>query len=273
MDLLAELRSLILRRAGRGPVLDGVTVARVDQPSPPSAVMAEPSVAIVASGRKRATLNGVPYDYGAGQYLVVSLDLPIVGQALEASRDEPYAVVSLRLRPSDIAPLLPSAPTPARAPGLAISDAPVELLDPVVRLLRAAEHPADLHVLGESYRREILWRLVTGEQGATVRQIGGSITPVARAVSWLREHYASPVSVDRLAALAGLSPSAFHRHFRAATSMTPVQYQKQIRLQAARSLLQSDPATVAAIAGRVGYRSASQFTRDYRRAFGTSPRA
>ncbi|WP_432841271.1 AraC family transcriptional regulator N-terminal domain-containing protein [Dactylosporangium sp. CA-092794] len=282
MDLLHELRALILRHAGRGPavtrtILDGVTVARVDRPTEPVAAMSEPSVAIVAQGAKRTTLAGVPYDYRAGQFLVLTLDLPVIGQALRASPDEPFAVVSLRLRAADIAPLLPDVPAPAGGPqtrALAVSDAGPRLLDPVVRLLRAVGDPAELRVLGDGYRREILWRLLTGEQGATVRQIGlanGTIAHVSRAIRWIRDHYREPMRVGRLAALSGMSPTSFHRHFRAATSMTPVQFQKEIRLQAARTLLLTEADSVAAIGGMVGYESASQFSRDYRRAFGTSP--
>jgi hypothetical protein len=182
VDLLDELRTLILRHAAghRGPskqLLDGVQLGRVDEPTTPSAGIAQPSVAIVASGIKQTLLNGVSYEYQAGQFLVTSLDLPVIGQALKASPDEPFLVVSLRLDPMEIAPLL--LETPARPPqygGLVVSDATPELLDPVVRLLRIADRPDDVRVLAAGIRREILWRLLTGEQA---RWSGRSAWPTA----------------------------------------------------------------------------------------------
>jgi AraC-like DNA-binding protein len=282
MDLLAELRLLIVRHAGgasqhRATVLDGVSISSVTEPTPPAAAMSEPSLAVVAQGVKRTVLNGVPYDYRTGQYLVVSLDLPVIGQALQASADEPFAVFSMKLKPAAIAPLLLETVQAARPPafsGLAISDATPELLDPVVRLLRLLEHPDDLRVLAPGLEREILWRLITGDQGALVRQIGlasSSLAHISRAIRWIREHYHEPVLVADLAALSGMSASSFHRHFRAATSMTPIQFAKQIRLQEARALLMTQPANVAEIGYLVGYESPSQFSREYRRTFGVPP--
>lgn len=280
MDLLDELRTLIYRHAAgqRGHsrhLFDGVQVSRLDHAGEPSAGLSEPSVTVVASGIKRTLLNGVPYEYHAGQYLVASLDLPVVGQALKASPDEPFAVVSLRLDPLEIGPLLAEAPPrPPQYAGLVVSEAPEELLDPIVRLLRIADRPDDLRVLVPGFRREILWRLLTGEQGALVRQIGladGMLAHIARAIGSIRRHYAEPLLVADLAELAGMSSSTFHRHFRAATSMTPIQFQKQIRLQQARALLGSGTTTAVDAAHRVGYASASQFTRDYHKAFGRTP--
>jgi AraC-like DNA-binding protein len=282
MDLLGELRLLIVRHTGGGPlqrvkITDGVSIALVDEPTPPAAVMSEPSVAVVGQGVKRTVLNGVPYDYRAGQYLVVSVDLPVVGQALEASPDEPFVVFSMTLEPAAIAPLLLETANTAKPPaftGLAVSDATPELLDPIVRLLRLLDRPDDLRVLAPGLQREILWRLITGEQGALVRQIGlanGRIAHISRAIRWIREHYNEPVLIADLADLSGMSASSFHRHFRAATSMTPIQFQKQIRLQEARALLMTAPANVAEIGYLVGYESPSQFSREYRKTFGNPP--
>ena len=282
MDLLGELRTLTVRHAGGAPrhratILDGVTITCVTEPTPPAAVMSEPSLAVVGQGVKRTVLNGVPYDYRTGQYLVVSLDLPVVGQALEASPEEPFAVFTVRLRPAAITALLLEAASAAKPPaftGLAVSDATPDLLDPVVRLLRLLHRPDDLRVLAPGLEREILWRLLSGEQGALVRQIGladSNLTHMARAIRWIRDHHREPLRIADLASLAGMSASSFHRHFRAATSMTPIQYQKQIRLQEARALLMNRPANVAEIGYRVGYESPSQFSREYRRTFGTTP--
>ncbi|SEP06829.1 AraC-type DNA-binding protein [Amycolatopsis saalfeldensis] len=282
VDLLDELGELITRHTGRGTlrkrrITEDASVTFASERTEPIAVMSEPSLAVVGQGVKRTVLNGTPYDYRAGQYVVVPVDLPVLGQALAASPAEPLLVFSLTLRPALIASLLlesgAAQPTPAFG-GLVIGDATAGLLDAVVRLLRAGGHPDDLRVLGPGLVREIHWRLLTGEQGGLVRRIGladGSLAHIARAIRWLREHYAEPVHVADLARLAGMSPSTFHRHFRATTSMTPIQFQKQIRLQEARARLAARPRSIAEVAHLVGYDSHSQFTREYRRAFGLTP--
>lgn len=280
VDLLSGLRTLIVRQA-RGqtsrPVLTGLTVGVAAAPTEPVSGFATPSLTVVAQGVKRTILNDRIYDYRAGQYLVVSLDLPVTGHVLQASAAEPFAALALTLDRALIAALLLEAPAqvPARTvSGMVVSDAAAELLDPVVRLLRLAESPADAAVLGAAVQREIVWRLITGEQGAIIRQIGmagGPLAHVARATQWIREHYDEPLRLDRLAALAGTSVSSLHRHFRAATSMTPLQYQKQIRLQEARALLLSSARDVAQVGHLVGYESPSQFSREYRRLFGAPP--
>ena len=277
MDLLDELRMLIGRHAGGGQqktqILDGVTITSVDEPTLPVGVMSEPSLAVVGQGVKRTVLNGTPYDYRAGQYLVVSVDLPVTGQALKA----PFVCFSMALKPTLIAPLLLETANTAKPPafsGLAVSNATPELLDPIVRLLRIQDRPDDLRVLAPGLEREILWRLITGDQGALVRQIGlanSSLTHISRTIRWIREHYNKPLLIADLADLAGMSASSFHRHFRTATSMTPIQFQKQIRLQEARALLMTRPTDVAEIGYLVGYESPSQFSREYRKTFGTPP--
>ncbi|MEV6290776.1 AraC family transcriptional regulator [Streptomyces sp. NPDC051896] len=282
MEPLQELRQLILEHVGdvgrKATVGHGVSVAVVDEPtSPVVAAMPGPTLAIVAQGTMRTLFNGEPYEYGAGKYLIASLDQPSTSQVVQAAPDEPLAVFIMELRPQAIASLLPEASTAARPPaddGFFVRDATPKLLDPVVRLLRAARCPDDLRVLGPSYQREILWRLITGEQGALVRRIvlaNNSLAHVARAIGWIREHYHEPLNVADLARLSGMSSSSFHRHFRAATAATPIQYQKTIRLQTARTLLWARSGSVTDIAHRVGYESPSQFNRDYRRMFGTSP--
>ncbi|OZM77859.1 AraC family transcriptional regulator [Pseudonocardia sp. MH-G8] len=281
MDSLDELRTLVRGRAVGAhqsvSVLDGVSLTVVEAPTPPVAAMTQPSFAVVAQGVKRTTLNGRHHDYQAGQYLVVTLDLPVTGQALEATAEDPLVVVSMTLTPAAVAPLLleaPPAPRRRGRPGIAVSTAPQELLDPIVRLLRLLDRPDDLRVLAPGLRTEILWRLLTGDQGALVHQIGatdGSLAHISRSIRWIRRHYDEPVAIAELADLACMSPSTFHRHFRSATSMTPIQFRQQIRLHEARTLLATRDADVAEIGYRVGYESPSQFNREYRRAFGTSP--
>ncbi|MGW1618806.1 AraC family transcriptional regulator N-terminal domain-containing protein [Streptomyces sp. NPDC002172] len=239
--------------------------------------MPGPTLAIVARGTMRTVFNGEPYEYGAGKHLIASLDLPSTSQVIQADRDEPLTVFIMDLRPQAIASLLvetDEAGTPPAEREFFVTEATPKLLEPVVRLLRAARCPDDLRVLGPAYQREILWRLISGNQGGVIRQIGlanSSIAHIARAIDWIRRHYHEPLNVTDLARLSGMSTSSFHRHFRAATSATPIQFQKTIRLQTARTLLWARTGSVTAIAHRVDYESPSQFHRDYRRMFGTSP--
>lgn len=285
--LLDELRDLIARHAGRGvpasTTADGVLLSLVDEPGPPSVSTTGTVFALVAQGAKQITFGDRVLEYHAGQYLVASVDLPVTGQFTQASQAEPALGVGLELRPAAIAELLlqPAARDVVRAAragttpsGLAVSDAPVALLDAAVRMLRLLDRPRDLAVLGPMVQREILWRLMTGEQGATVCHLGlaeSSLGHVGHAVRWIREHYAESLRVEDLARHAAMSPSAFHRSFRAVTAMSPIQFQKQIRLQEARMRLVLDPADVAGAAHAVGYESASQFSREYRRQFGAPP--
>ncbi|NEA99678.1 AraC family transcriptional regulator [Streptomyces sp. SID13726] len=276
---LDELRHLISRHAGRPTGIDRVLLSRVDAPTPPTASMADPVMALVAQGSKRLTLGDRIHDYGTGQYLVVSVDLPVTGHYTEASAEEPFLAFGLTLEPSRIASLLLESggsgrPATTAPPGLAVSDSPAELVDATVRMLRLVDRPADLPVLAPMIEKEILWRLVTGEQGTLVRQIGladSRLRHIGRAIHWIRDHHADALRVEDLARLAGMSVSPFHRHFRAVTAMTPIQYQKRIRLQEARLLLMSSADDVASVGFAVGYDSASQFSREYRRAFGRPP--
>lgn len=293
-ESLRTLRDLVLRhvdRAGTAPY--GIMLSRVDSPSAPTSSIADPVLAVVAQGAKRLTLGDRIHDYGAGQYLVVSVDLPVTGHYTRASPEEPFLAFGLTLRPPDIASLLlaeagagtgtgtgagrtVSRPPSSRTapPGLAVSDASPDLLDAVVRLVRLLDRPADLPILAPMIEREILWRLITGEQGALVRQIGladSRLRHISRAIRWIRDHHAQTLRVEELAGLAGMSASPFHRHFRAVTAMTPIQFQKRIRLQEARLRLMSSTDDVAGVGYAVGYDSASQFSREYRRQFGSPP--
>ena len=280
MELLDELRALIVRHADGGirrGILDGVGIAAIGHTTEPAASVTEPSLTIVAQGTKRTMLGTTNYDYAQGQFVVTSVALPVTGFVLTASEELPFVVISIALRPAAIAGLLlelDSVARPTGFSGLVVSDAPAELLDPVVRLVRLLDHPADVVPLSSAIEREILWRLLTGEQGPTVRQIGladGSLAHVSRAIRWLREHYAEPVLIDDLAVIAGMSAATFHRHFKSATSMTPIQFQKQLRLSEARRLLLTAPEDVADVGYSVGYGSPSQFSREYRRRFGRPP--
>ncbi|TQJ06459.1 AraC family transcriptional regulator [Kribbella jejuensis] len=271
-----ELRRLILRAAGREAVIDGLLVSVVEATTPPTSGLASPTFALVAQGRKRLALGSEVFEYGAGDYLVVSVELPVTGHFVEASVDEPCLGVGLELRAEAIAALLLDVADKPGAPvrGLVVSRASDELVDAVVRLLRLVDSPDDARVLAPLVQQEILWRLLRGTQGAAVRDIGladSSLSHVARVIRWIREHYAEPFRIDDLADMAGLSTSAFHRHFRTVTELTPIQFQKKIRLQEARLRVVGLGEDVTSAGYAVGYESPSQFSREYRREFGTPP--
>jgi AraC-like DNA-binding protein len=281
MEPLAELRTLIARHAGPGQTemaVEGVRLTASDVPARPSHHVYEPIFGVVAQGAKRTMLGDKVFEYSAGQYLVVSVDLPIASHVVRASADEPYLAVGMTLRPANIATLLLEVAagdhTAVEPSGMAVSDATTELLEPVVRLLRLLDRPEDIPVLRPMVEREILWRLLAGEQRAMVRQIGladSRLSQISHAIRWIRVHYAETFRIEDLARLAAMSVSSFHRHFRAVTAMSPLQYQKQIRLQEARARLLAESEDVAAVGFSVGYDSPSQFSREYSRLFGAPP--
>jgi AraC-like DNA-binding protein len=282
-DTLHELRTLLARHARPDlqTAIEDVLIFRADEPYPPAPATYGRVLAVVAQGRKRFALGDRVYDYHAGQYLIASVDLPVTSHFTEASAQRPGLGVGLNLDPAAVADvLLQAAPgdlpevRAAAPPGLAVSTAPAALLDPVVRLVRLLDEPQHITVLAPLVKREIIWRLITGEQGAMIRQFGrpdSSLNHIARAVRWIRDHYTQRFRVEEMARQAGMSVSAFHRNFLAVTTMSPIQFQKQIRLQHARLQLAADPTAIAGISRRVGYDSPSQFSREYRRQFGVPP--
>jgi AraC-like DNA-binding protein len=233
----------------------------------------QPLMCLIVTGAKNTALGDRLFRYDAGKFLTVSVDLPVTGQVVEA----PYAALAVVLDPAKIARLILEAPAPAAptAPGgLQVNEAGPDLLDAILRLLRLLDRPADIPVLAPMLEREVLWRLLQGPSGPMVRQIGlaeSRLSQVNRAIQWLQANFAAPMQVEDLARLARMSPASFHRHFKAVTAMSPLQYQKQLRLQAARTLLLSQPGDVAGAGFRVGYDSASQFSREYARLFGAPP--
>lgn len=273
---------LITRHAGDGvteTALPGVFIMRSESTTEPLGHIARPSLAFVIGGAKNAWLAGQPFHYSAGQYLVIGVELPITAQISEASPADPFLGFGIDLSAATVASLLldagPTGAVEERPPlGLAVSDADETLFDAIARLLGLLDREADIPGLVPAFKREILWRVLTGPQGGLVRQVGltgGRLTTVARAIRFIREHYDEPIKIEELAQLSAMSPATLHRHFRAVTSMTPIQFQKQLRLQEARRLLLGAPDDVAGAGFAVGYESASQFNREYRRMFGMPP--
>lgn len=279
--LLDEIRRLIAThaRSDLGTSIGGLLLSRVETVEPDYS-LTEPLFVVMAQGGKRLLLGDEVFEYRAGDYLLVTADLPVTGHFLGASPRTPSLGMGLVLRPNAIASLLLETTAGSRprsttsSPALATGEAGPELLDAVARLLRLLDHPADAGVLAPLIEREILWRLLTGPHGGMIRQIGladSGLAHVSRAIRWIRSNYAEAMRIDGLARLAGMSASAFHRHFRAVTAMSPLQFQKRIRLQEARSLLIANADDVAGVGHLVGYDSPSQFNREYRRLFGAPP--
>ena len=280
-DALAELQSLIARHARPGEpaaALAGVRATISPMPTQVVHCVNEPRLGIVARGAKRTVVGDRVFEYGEGDFVITSVDLPIASRIVRASAEQPYLACGIALEPAAIASLLLEVPgvdelvaTPC---GMGVHPAPAELIEAMVRLLRLLDSPRDVPVLRPLIEREILWRLLCGPQGARVRQIGladSRLTQVSHAIRHIRQHYAKALSIEELAALAAMSESSFHRHFRAVTAMTPIQFQKQIRLQEARARLLADADDVAAVGYAVGYDSPSQFSREYSRLFGAPP--
>jgi len=277
---LAELRTLIARHAVEGAreLMTGLTVKAVFKPTASMPSVDEPVFAVVAQGAKRTVLADRVFEYRAGHYLVVSVDLPVSSRVTQASEKAPFLGLGLKLNPELIASVLLETGTGDAGVdgrlGLEVSEAPVELLEAVVRLLRLLDRPADIAVLRPLIEREIVWRLLSGDQAAMVRQVGladSRLSRVRRAIRWIRDHYAEPLAIADLAERAAMSARSFRRHFRTATAMSPLQYQKQIRLQEARTRLMSNGHDVANVGFAVGYDSPSQFSREYARLFGAPP--
>lgn len=278
-NLLDELRALIDRHArpDLSTAIDGVMLSKVPTSAAgPDYSLTEPLLVVMAQGGKTLLLGDQLYEYRAGDSLVVTADLPVTGHYIDTGNDAALGF-GMVLRPLTVATLALRAPACGRATSstaMSTCRAGDELLDAVVRMLRLLENPRDADVLAPLIEQEILWRLITGPHGPTVRQIGvadSDLTHVSRAIGWIRDNSAEPMRVEDLARLAGMSVSAFHRQFRSVTAMSPLQFQKRIRLQTARTMLSAHPGDVAGIGHSVGYDSPSQFNREYRRLFGLPP--
>lgn len=258
-----------------------VLLANVHAVSEPTPSVAEPILALCVQGSKRIALGEQIYDQCPGSFLTVAVDLPINGAFVGATRSRPYLGFGLLIDTSVVASLLVDAadilqpPRIVRAAGISTGTASDELLDAVARMVKLVDRPRDARILAPMVEREILWHVLNGPHGWTLRQIGltdSSLSHLGRAISHLRSNAFDPLQVHELASMAGLGVSSFHRQFRAVTEMSPIQYQKRIRLQEARLRLLRSPGDIAGVGHSVGYGSASQFSREYRREFGLSPR-
>lgn len=283
--LLAELRDLIARHVvetGKPlAAMPNVILGREDGPTPPCAYVADPVFSLIAQGTKQVEVGQRSFTYGVGQGMVVSIELPMNTFVLSASHATPFLGFGLRVRPEAVAALLletgraaVGGAGTAGPTGVVVGSMPDVAIEAVVRLLRLLDRPSDLAVLGQAMEREVLWRVLNTPQGGVLRQIGladSHTARIGRVLQWLRAHLAEPVRVRALADMAGMSETSFHRHFRAIVGTTPVQYQKQLRMHAARARLLATSEGIARVAFSVGYDSPSQFSREYRRQYGRPP--
>jgi AraC-like DNA-binding protein len=265
----------------RSTSVPGLYISRKSVPSAPLFGVQWPCFALVAQGAKSLLLGAETYRYGVGDYLVVSADLPVSSSVTTASRRQPNLGIGLALDAERLGPLLEridaqrivgATPGPR---GVSVQRAPVELLDATLRLLRLLDHPADTAALSPLLQEEISYRLLQGPCGEQVRHLiasRGRDGKVHAAARWLRDHFTEPLQIERLARRCGMSASGLHHRFKGLTGMSPLQYQKQLRLQAARRALQVEGLDVTSAASRVGYASLSQFSREYSRQFGAPPR-
>lgn len=281
----ASLARRILNKAsGNGMFqpseIPGLMFMRLDEPALNSCSVYEPCVAVIVQGSKRVVLGDESLSYGEDRYLITSMDLPVKTALMQASPERPYLAVALRLDWRDIASLmLETPPATTRRPepdsrAMTTGTLTAPLLEAFDRLLALLDQPADIPALAPLIRREIHYRLLAGEAGARLRQIATVDTQshqVARAIAQLNARFAEPLRVEALARESGMSPTTFHHHFKSLTAMSPLQYQKQLRLTEARRLMLSERLDAATAAFRVGYESPSQFSREYRRLFGAPP--
>jgi AraC-like DNA-binding protein len=239
----------------------------------------QPGVTVIAQGRKRVELGRNIFIYDESRFLLTSVDLPVVSRVIEASEKAPCLALSLKLEMPVVRELLSReeievAETPFDSPGMAIGETTVEFLSACCRLVDLLRTPQDIPFLSGLIQREIIYRILRGAEGARLRAIatlGEQSHRTAKAIAWIRANYAKPLRVEDLAEIAGMGVSTLHHHFRVLTAMSPLQYQKQLRLLAARGRMLMDGLDAASAAFEVGYESASQFNREYSRFFGQPP--
>lgn len=277
---MQELRALAAgaenRRTETG--IPRVAMVQGEIPEHLLAAVYDPMVNLILTGSKTMTIGDRTFHYDPATYFVMSVDLPAVGAVHPAATGEPYLAVSLTLDPAIVAALIRDLPVRVCSTllGSGFSVAPVngELLDAWIRMLRLMERPDEIAVLAPAYEREILFRVLQGPLGWMLRDIASPDTALARisvAINWIRRNFTEQIKVEALAEMAAFSVSAFHRHFKAVTALSPLQYQKRIRLLHARSQLISGQGSATSIAFSVGYESPNQFSREYARLFGLPP--
>ncbi|EKU98982.1 DNA-binding domain-containing protein, AraC-type [Leptolyngbya sp. PCC 7375] len=285
MSACQELAVLVTQQTdGKGngahkTAIPQLTFMRESEVSTGMCDVTEPILAIMVQGKKEALLGEETYQYDAAQYLVVSVDLPLKAFVIEATPDKPYLGFKLDLDPAQLCDIIDQI-QPSRGKtensmrGLFVSDADTPLMDCAIRLTRLLDTPQDIPFLAPMMIREMYYRLLLGEQSEAVRQIatsGSNMQRIAAVIRRIKADFTKPLRVEELAEQANMSSASFHRHFKKVTSMSPLQYQKQLRLLEARRLMLAENADATSAAYQVGYESPSQFSREYSRMFGAPP--
>jgi AraC-like DNA-binding protein len=259
--------------------IPALSLRRYEAPNEPTSYVHEPSICLSSQGSKRVVLGEDVYIYDAHHFLITSVDLPVMAQVIEATQEKPYLGLMLKLDQRVITQLmvdsnLPSPRTQQASRGMAVGDVSLPLLNAFQRLVDLLDTPEDIPVLAPLIQREILYRLLMSDQGPRLRQIGAAGSQsqqIARAIEWLKGNFKQQLRVDDLAEYARMSTSNFHHHFRALTAMSPLQFQKWLRLHEARLLMLTERLDASTAAFEVGYESPSQFSREYSRLFGAPP--
>ncbi|MFZ0817823.1 MAG: AraC family transcriptional regulator [Candidatus Sulfotelmatobacter sp.] len=278
-ELARKIASFMGSKENRATDIPGLTLHRRTAPTARCSMTYQPGVTVIAQGRKRVELGQTTFIYGESRYLLTAVDLPIVSQIIEASEKAPSLAMSMKLEMPMVRELLsreeiqwPEAASDS--PAMAIGEATAEFLSACCRLVDLLDTLQDIPFLSGLIQREIIYRILRGPEGARLRAIatlGDQSHRTAKAIAWIKTNYAKPLRVEYLAEVTSMGVSTLHHHFRALTAMSPLQYQKQLRLQAARGLMLLNGLDAASAAFEVGYESASQFNREYSRFFGQPP--
>lgn len=282
MRKITDLAALIMEHAPQsgmaGTAVSRLSLIRADRPTVPVPSVYEASLCLIAQGSKRVSLGEDSVVYDASRYLLVSVDLPLVGHVLEASPQAPYLCCKIDLDMAALADLMIAQDGPAPKsdlPVLAVYPSDPDLVDAACRLVTLLERPESIAGLAPLIEREILYRLLTGPHGPMLRHMAAAdshLNQISRAIARIRTSFNEQLRIEEIAAVAGMSSSSLHAHFKAITRMTPLEYQKQLRLQEARRLMLTEGANAGTAGFAVGYESQSQFSREYRRLFGAPPR-
>lgn len=283
VDTLKSLQELVAQHARsheQKTVIDELRLNRFDHRCESMPETFESSIYVIIQGRKQVLLRHRLLDYQENHYLIMSIDLPVTGRIIEATPDRPYLALSLRLNRALIAELLLRTHETSFENGQAcmmgtgLSVLTDSIKEPLIRLLRLLDRPQDIPVMKPLIMKELIFRLLQGDQACVLRQIAtpdSNHEPISRAVSWMGRHFSEGFDIKTVAQMAGMSISTFHRHFRLVTHMSPVQYRNHLRLQEARKRMVSEHVDAGTAAFSVGYNSVSQFNREYKRMFGDSP--
>jgi AraC-like DNA-binding protein len=276
---LVERMARAIPEDGILEVFPGLFLGRSSRPTEPVHSVFKPAFCVIAQGSKQVLLGEEVFRYDPGHYLISTVDLPIVSHVVEASKERPYLSFRLNLDASLVASVMMESGIEiqkgdASVKAMAVSSIDANMLDAVVRLARLLDTPDEIQVLAPLIIREIVYRLLRGEQGARLSHLlasGGDTRRIAKAVEQLRENIDQPLKIENIARELGMSVSAFHHHFKSVTAMSPLQFQKQIRLQEARRLMLGEDLDAASAGFRVGYEDPSYFSREYKKLFGAPP--